>query len=206
MRLKRKRIYRTPEMTVTLERTPSRASMHTAGQARWELIKRWVIGCAAAILTTALQTTLFAGISLPWLSPASPSLALLFVLSAGFFLGEREGAVAGLLAGFFAEAAAGGGGIMLLPLLYTLCGFFVGVLSRDHLGHNLPSYLVWAAVAGIWEQAFRYARAAVSVRGFPPAVMLTQDLFPHLLLTLCFAPAVYGGAKLLCRVFNGVRT
>lgn len=199
----KKQSYRAPEMT--FERSSEQAPLRTPGQSRWELVKRWVIGVAAAILMTALQTTLFARLPLPWLPPASPSLTLLLTLSAGFFLGEREGAVEGLMAGFLAEAATGGG-IMVLPLLYTLCGYLVGVLSKDHLGHNLPSFMVWVAVAGIWEQAARYIVAAVTSRGMPPAVMLAEDLFPHLILTLLFAPAVYGGAKLLRRVFDRIRT
>lgn len=181
--------------------SPTYAPMHTAGRTRWEGIKRWTVGLVAAILLSALQSTLFARIPLPLLPPASPSLTLLLTLSAAFFLGEREGAVAGLLAGFFAEAA-GGEGIMILPLVYTLCGYLVGWLSRDRLAHNLPSFAVWTLVAGVWEQTARLVRAAVTTHSLPPARIITEDMLPHLLLTLLFAPAIYGVAKLLSRLFE----
>ncbi len=177
------------------------APVRTAGHTRWEKLKRWVVGMLAAILLTALQTTLLARIPLPFLSPASPSLTLLVTLAAGFFLGEREGAVMGIIAGFFAEAASGGG-IMILPLLYTLCGFLTGALSREHLGSNLLSFMAWAAVAGVWEQAMRYVVAAITVRSLPSAAILLRDLFPHLILTLCFAPMIYGVGKLTIKLFD----
>ncbi len=180
-------------------RAGARAGGHTPSGGRnpwlrWEKIKKWVLGVVVAVLSAALQTTLLSRLPLPWLSPASPSLTLLCTLAAGFFLGEREGAIMGLMAGFFAEAATGEG-IMLLPLLYTLCGYLVGWLSRDHLAHNLPSYLVWAAIGGVWEQAVRYVAAAIRTASLPPAVMLGRDLFPHLIMTLLFAPLIYGAYR-----------
>jgi hypothetical protein len=116
-------------------------------------------------------------------------------MAVGFLHGEREGGITGLFAGWITDAASGGeaaGGIMLLPLLYFLCGYLSGTVGKRRLAHNLPSFVVFSAVGGGLKCLTAIGVAAVRLRALPPAVWIFRGLIPPLILTVLFSVAVYG--------------
>lgn len=154
----------------------------------------------SACALIALQTTVLSRFPLPfsWCGPAAPSLAFLLVLAVGFRMGEQEGSICGLAVGWLCDAI-GSRDVMLLPLLYFLCGWLSGVVGRRRLAHNLPSFFVFAMCGGVLEAAYKYLLAAADTRAFPPPVWMLQALFPPLFLTVLFSPAVYGLVRLIHR-------
>ncbi len=146
-----------------------------------------LLGC----ILLAMETTVLSRIPMPLLSPASPSLALLFVMAVGFCYGWGEGAVTGLTAGWLADAS-GGPAIMLLPALYCLLGYLSGLLGNRRLAHNMPSFWVFSFVGGLIEAIFYIVRETVFLREIPPMNWSIHHCIPALILTVLAAPVVYG--------------
>ena len=165
-----------------------------------EQIRLVILLSLSACILLALQTTVLSRFPLPFSrsAPAAPSLALLLVLAVGFQLGEQEGSVCGLAVGWLCDAV-GSRDVMLLPLVYFLCGWLSGVVGRRRLAHNLPSFFVFAMCGGVLEAAYKYLLAAADTGTLPPPSWILQGLFPPLFLTVLFSPAVYGIVKLIHR-------
>ena len=148
------------------------------------------------IILVALETTALSRIKIPlfeW-QAAAPSLGLLFSMAVGFLHGEREGGVTGLLCGWLSDSTTGEA-MMLLPLLYFLCGYLSGTVGKRSLAHNLPSFGVFAAVGGGLKCLLSVAIAAVDLGTLPPAVWVWRGLIPSLVLTVLFSAVVYGIVK-----------
>ena len=148
------------------------------------------------IILVALETTALSRIKIPlfeW-QAAAPSLGLLFSMAVGFLHGEREGGFTGLLCGWLSDSTTGEA-MMLLPLLYFLCGYLSGTVGKRSLAHNLPSFGVFAAVGGGLKCLLSVAIAAVDLGALPPAVWVWRGLIPSLVLTVLFSAAVYGIVK-----------
>lgn len=165
-----------------------------------EQIKLIVTLALTGCVLIALETTALSRIPLPLFgkTAAAPALGLLFSMAVGFIHGEREGGVTGLLAGWLSDATSGGGdtgGIMLLPLLYFLCGYLSGTVGKRKLAHNLPSFMVFSAVGGALKCLLSVGVAAVSLKALPPAVWVWMGLVPAWVLTVLFSAAVYGIVK-----------
>ncbi len=83
----------------------------------------------------------------------TPAIMLTLTAAAGFFDGEETGMLIGLASGFLLDAL-GGVGVSVLPLAYTLVGWFVAMMSR-RMGHDRSNalfdrflhYLIWLCVA-----------------------------------------------------------
>ena len=154
-----------------------------------------VLGC----ILLALETTALSRIPLNFIGMgrAAPSLGLLFCMATGFLYDERVGGIVGLVAGFLADcmdytADAPLGGIMILPLVWFLFGFLAGAIGKQRLAHNLPSFLVFATVGAAAEAAITVAAATLQSGSIPPTVWLLKAPLPTLVLTVVFAPVVYG--------------
>lgn len=150
----------------------------------------------------AIETTPPGVIDLPGLSAAAPSLGLLFAMAVGFLWREEEGAIAGLVTGWLADATAGGG-MMLSPLLYFLCGYLTGLVGRRRLAHNLPSFVVFSVVGGGVEAVFTVLREMVLGHGLPPFYWTVRGVVPVWLLTVLLSPVVYGVLWLERRMVSG---
>ena len=87
---------------------------------------------------------------------ATPAYLLALTAAAAFFDGENTGAVVGLASGFCADAL-GGVGISVLPIFYTLLGWFIGRCVRKFgheqsasIGERLLRWAIWLlAAAGV---------------------------------------------------------
>ncbi len=160
----------------------------------YRAVKLLVLALITLCLLGGIQTTLLAKIPLFFLPSASPDLCLLFVLAAGCAFGEKEGGICGFFGGIFAECLAMDalfGGIMLLPLVYSILGYASGVLFPKILAGNLPSFLIFAAAGSCFDGGFRYILMIPGIGGLPSFSFLTHGLLPVWILTVVFSPLIY---------------
>ena len=145
----------------------------------------------------ALETTVCSRIRIPlfgW-SPAAPALGLLFTMAVGFLHSEREGGIAGLVCGWLSDAVsaeASVGGMMVMPLLYFICGYLSGTVGKRRLAHNMPSFAVFSVFGGGLKCLFTIGLATWELGNIPPAVWIWRGLIPAWVLTVICSVAVYG--------------
>ena len=145
----------------------------------------------------ALETTVCSRIRIPlfgW-SPAAPALGLLFTMAVGVLHSEREGGIAGLVCGWLSDAVsaeASVGGMMVMPLLYFICGYLSGTVGKRRLAHNMPSFAVFSVFGGGLKCLFTIGLAAWELGNIPPAVWIWRGLIPAWVLTVICSVAVYG--------------
>ena len=162
-----------------------------------EQIKLIVTLSLTGCVMIALETTLLSRIPIPlfgW-SCAAPALGLLFSMAVGFLHGEREGGIAGLLCGWLSDATTAGSavfGMMLLPLLYFLCGYMSGTVGKRRLAHNLPSFMVFSVVGGGLKFLLSVGQAVLELRSLPPLEWIWRGPTPAWVMTVLFSAAVYG--------------
>ena len=113
-------------------------------------------------------------------------------MAVGFLHGEEEGGITGLLCGWLSDATGVENGMMLLPLLYLICGYMSGTVGKRRLAHNLPSFVVFSVVGGGLACLFSVLQAVIRVRYFPPVQWIWRGLVPAWVLTVLFSVAVYG--------------
>ncbi len=161
-----------------------------------ERIRLIVVLAVTGCILLALETTALGRIPVPLfrMGRAAPSLGLLFCVATGFLFDERIGGGFGLFTGYLADCAdysREGIGIMILPLVYFLFGFLAGTVGRRRLAHNLPSFLIFAAVGGGAEVLLCIASATLQARSLPPAEWVVRGTLPVWILTVLFSPLVY---------------
>lgn len=112
-------------------------------------VKKIIFYAVGVFLLSAFQASVG---SRTGLFAATPSFTLAFTALASLFEGKRTGAVTGLAGGFLTDAL-GGSGFSLLPLFYTLTGWFLGEICErlGHPGRRAPEIflrsLMWLAAA-----------------------------------------------------------
>ena len=159
-----------------------------------EQIKLTAVLALTCLVLLGLETTALSKIHIPlfgW-QAASPALGLLLTMAVGFLYSEREGAVMGLFAGWLANVSVAGSRILLLPILYVICGYMSGTVGRRHLAHNLPSFSVFALVGGGLQFLWAIAEATLRLGSLPPAVWIRTGLIPAWVLTVLFSVPMYG--------------
>ena len=159
-----------------------------------------VTGCILIAVESSLPLVLPFPV-LGWQS-ASPALGLLFSMAVGFLHSEREGGIAGLIAGFFVDGAMGSG-VFLMPLLFFLCGYLSGVSGRRRLAHNLPSFMVFSVAGGLLYCLFILLREIILSRTIPSLPWIWQGLIPVWILTILVSPIPYllvWGEKKILRI------
>ena len=114
-------------------------------------LKKIIFYSVGIFLIAAFQASVGSRIGL---FSATPSLTLAFTALTSLFESKKTGAVVGLAGGFLTDAL-GGAGFSLLPLFYTLTGWFLGEIcerlghpGRQALGAFLRSLMWLAAVSG----------------------------------------------------------
>ena len=114
-------------------------------------VKKIIFYAVGVFLLAVFQSSVGSRVGL---FSATPSFTLAFTTLATLFEGKKTGAVTGLAGGFLTDAL-GGAGFSLLPLFYTLTGWFLGEIcerlghpGRQALGVFLRSLMWLAAAAG----------------------------------------------------------
>lgn len=160
-----------------------------------EQIKLIIILSLTGCVLIALETTLLSRVPLFGWSCAAPALGLLFSMAVGFLHGEREGGITGLFCGWLSDATTAGSasfGMMLLPLLYFLCGYMSGTVGKRRLAHNLPSFVVFSVVGGGLRFLLSVGQAVLELKSLPPVEWIWRGPTPAWVMTVLFSAAVYG--------------
>lgn len=132
----------------------------------------------------------------------SPALTLALVCAIGFIVGDKAGAVAGLFGGL-AVSYLGGTGFSFTPIVYVICGYFCGALVGWFLSKNLPSFILYGAIAGIIRELFTIVYYGLFSSEFDLGKILTETVFlEYLAYILCVIPA-YGIILGIFTLFKG---
>ena len=162
-------------------------------------VKIIILGAVLSCILCAMESTWLSSVKLPLLGYSSPMLCLGMTVAAGFFIGEREGGVAGLFSGFLCECAEGDG-IFIYPLLFFAFGYLTGVLTDRILGKNLASYLVFLSVSAVLSYGARTLAALISDGGLAGGTLLSA--VGGVLLTAVLSIPVYCLIRLYAKASN----
>lgn len=136
-----------------------------------------------------IQTTLA---HLAPLLGAIPDLCLLFVLGIAMFDGAEYGGGCGIAAGFL-ESALGGHGMTLLPLLFFIIGYGIGLMAGKALARTFPSYMIFILALCILRAAITLAAIGLEARatGFDLTAITNGTLAPEFVVNLITAVPMY---------------
>ncbi len=158
---------------------------------RREGMKPWRIVvyslCFAVLIFTCavLQTT-----CLSFLGKA-PALTFALVCAIGFIMGDKAGAIWGILGGIAADII-GGAGFSFSPVVYMLCGYCCGAFVGWFLSKNLPSFIAYALISGVFKEIFTFAYFGLFSKEFSPVGILLKVVLPeYLAYILCILPAYF---------------
>lgn len=132
---------------------------------------------------------------------AVPDLALIVVLMAGLFLGERCGGVVGLAAGILL-GALGSFGISLFPLFYFLVGFFAGSIGKGR-GETLPGYLLFFGISLGSRAVLTIIYASMTYRSVNFITLFIRCVLPEFLATALFGILLFLPLRAVCRRLDG---
>lgn len=161
----------------------------------FENVRSFVLSLLFLCILTALETTCLSRIPLPILPSGSPALGFLMILTWGYTFGEKQGCICGLVGGIIIECAEMEpmlGGIMILPLVYCIMGYASGVMSKRFLAGNVWSFEIYALMGLILDGVLRLLLIFIKTDHISFGAFLMGDLLPRIIISLLFAPAVYG--------------
>lgn len=120
-----------------------------------------------------------------------PDITFALVCAIGFILGEAYGAVFGLCSGLLIMYL-GSSGISFSPVLYTLCGYFCGVLPKFIFRRNFLSYLIYTAIMGGAHVIFTVIYYFLVSQSFEIWLVIIQKIIPDFLITsVCMIPTYF---------------
>ena len=131
-----------------------------------------------------------------------PALTLAIVCAIGFVSGEKAGAISGILTGALVDILGSNGG-SVSPILFMLCGYFCGAFVGWFLSKNLPSFLLYAAIAGLLREAFTLVYVVLKFESLSIGQIFLKIIIPeYFAYALCIIPA-YGAVFGIYRLFKG---
>lgn len=166
-----------------------------------ESVLRGLIIAALMAFFALMQTTFFT--RLPPFG-AVPDLMLSFCIAVAVTEGEYWGAVTSLFAAFVVTSL-GAVAFDPAPVLYLVCAYTAGVLSRYYLKQNVLTRTLYTLAAGICRAAATFLALALSAPSFAPAAFFRIALIPEFLSTLICAPVVHIAVWAALHVFHRSR-
>lgn len=131
-----------------------------------------------------------------------PALTFAVVCAIGFLCGDKIGAVSGIFGGLSVDLL-GNSGISFSPILYMLCGYLCGALMGWFLSKNLPSFIVFAAIAGVLREIYILVCCGLISKNFQILQIITKLLIPEYFAYLvCVIPA-YGAIWVIDTLIKG---
>lgn len=148
------------------------------------------------VISVFIQTTIFS------VFETVPMLTFAISCAIGFLCGEKVGAVAGLFSGAVIDIL-GNTGVWFSPLLYMFCGYICGALVGWFLSENLPSFLVYATVAGAIKEIYTVILYGLFSESFRLFEIIMKLVIPEFLTyLLCILPA-YGAVFVIHTLIKG---
>ena len=131
-----------------------------------------------------------------------PALTFALVCAIGFIFGERAGGIAGLLTGILTDII-GSFGFSFSPIVFMLCGYCCGVFVGWFLSKNLPSFLIYAAIAGVIREIFTVVYFGLFSQSFSLWNIVVNVAVPeYFAYILCILPAYFAILGIFC-LFKG---
>ena len=118
-----------------------------------------------------------------------PALTFALVCASGFIFGEKVGAVSGVLSGVLTDIL-GNTGFSFSPIVFMLCGYVCGAAVGWFLSKNLPSFLIYATLAGLFKEIFTFVYFGLFSASFSLWKIFTSVVIPEYFAYLvCVIPA-----------------
>lgn len=151
----------------------------------WQIAVYSVLFLALIFICSILQTTCLSVLGM------TPALTLALVCAIGFIAGEKMGAIFGIAGGIIVDIL-GSTGFTFSPVIYMLCGYFCGTLVGWFLSQNLPSFLVYGAIAGVFRELFTFLYFILFSREFSLLDIFVKVAIPeYLAYLICILPAYF---------------
>ena len=131
-----------------------------------------------------------------------PALTFALVCAIGFVFGERAGGVAGILTGILTDIL-GNSGFSFSPIVFMLCGYCCGAFVGWFLSKNLPSFLIYAAIAGVIKEIFTFVYFGLFSESFSLWNVFIKVVIPEFFAYfVCVLPAYFAVLGIF-RLFKG---
>ncbi len=130
-----------------------------------------------------------------------PDMCFALVCAIGFVLGEKYGAIFGLVGGILVWAL-GSGGVSLSPMLYAICGYICGALPKVILRRNFLSYLVYTAMMGAIHLLFTFVYFIMLSSSYEIWGAFGRLIIPEFISCVIFMIVAYGAVKLIYTLFK----
>lgn len=146
-------------------------------------------------ITSLIQTSRFE------IFGVTPAITFVLVCAVGFVYGEKSGAIFGLVGGILIDAL-GFSGVMISTILYTVLGYLCGRIVGWFLSKNLPSFAVYALIAGIIKGIFTLLVVGVISTDFDLLYVLRKIVLPEYFATVIFICPIYFIMAVIYRLFS----
>jgi rod shape-determining protein MreD len=131
-----------------------------------------------------------------------PALTFALVCGVGFIFGEKAGAVCGVLSGILIDLM-GSTGFSFSPIVFMLCGYCCGAFVGWFLSKNLPSFLIYAALAGVFKEIFTFVYFGLFSTDISLWKIFINVVIPeYFAYLICVLPA-YGAVLGIYCLFKG---
>ena len=131
-----------------------------------------------------------------------PPITLAMICAIGFICGEKAGAVAGVITGALVDML-GGTDYSISPLMFMLCSYCCGVFVGWFLNKNLPSFLLYAAIAGILKEGYTFVYFIMFSSGFSPIKVILNIVIPEYAAFMLFVVPSFLIVWGIYRLFKG---
>lgn len=166
-----------------------------------ESIAKALVCGALLIFFSLLQTTLFTRFR-PF--GAVPDLILPLVVAVAMVFREKWGAVFGVIAAFVIESL-GGSTFTILPILYMLTGYLVGICAIYYFRDSAAVRVLYTIITSLFRMIFTLITLTVTAEDFNLITIFSIALIPELLANMVFAPLPHLAAKLTLAPFSHQR-
>lgn len=160
-----------------------------------ESIVKGLICAFLLIIFSLTQTTLFTRFR-PF--GAVPDLILPLTVAVAMVLREKWGAVFGLISAFIIESL-GGSSFTILPILYMLTGYIVGICSIYYFRDSVAVRIIYTLFTSAARAAFTLITLFATVGDLDLLYAFTAVLVPEFAANTVFAFLPHIAAKLILR-------
>lgn len=166
-----------------------------------ESIVKGVVLALLLVVFSLLQTTLFTRFR-PF--GAVPDLILPLVTACAMSFRDKWGAVFGVIAAFVIESL-GGSTFTILPILYMLTGYIVGLCAVYYFRDSLAVRVLYTVVTSAARAVFTLITLVATVGDVNLITFLTMIVLPEFFANVVFAPLPHIAAKLALKPFTHKR-
>lgn len=157
-----------------------------------ELIKRIIIYGILVLLITSAQCAFFSQLNI---CPATPDLVIGMVIAIAMLDSIRSAAVAGIAAGFVADAIGSAGNLSFSALFYLVSALILGTAASKMLPRFISFLLLFLPALAL-RAAYTTICIAVKIRALPSLSVVGSILLPELITTAILCAPMYFIVKL----------